>query len=102
MSKIYSDAAAALEGVLSDNMLIASGGFGLCGIPERLLDAIQASGKMTRINHKQPIQVAILYWTVDANDDGTTRFYGDVYKRDQRLLGALNAPFKPEISAASR
>jgi len=44
MQKLYPDAAAALDGVLTDNMLIASGGFGLCGIPERLLDAIQASG----------------------------------------------------------
>lgn len=72
------------------------------GLARGQVDAIQASGKMTRINLKQPIQVAILYWTVDANDDGTTRFYGDVYKRDQRLLAALNAAFKPEISAASR
>ena len=44
MQKIYPSAEAALEGVLRDGMLIASGGFGLCGIPERLLDAIQASG----------------------------------------------------------
>jgi 3-oxoacid CoA-transferase A subunit len=44
MKKLYPDAAAALEGVLRDGMLIAAGGFGLCGIPERLLDAIQASG----------------------------------------------------------
>jgi 3-oxoacid CoA-transferase subunit A len=44
MQKLYPDAAAALEGVLSDGMLIAAGGFGLCGIPERLLDAIEASG----------------------------------------------------------
>ena len=44
MSKIYPNARSALEGVLTDNMLIASGGFGLCGIPERLLDAIQESG----------------------------------------------------------
>ena len=44
MSKIYPDAAAALEGVLADNLLIAAGGFGLCGIPERLLDAIRDSG----------------------------------------------------------
>ena len=42
--KIYPDAASALEGVLFDGMLVASGGFGLCGIPERLIDAIQASG----------------------------------------------------------
>ena len=44
MQKLYPDAAAALDGVLHDGMLIAAGGFGLCGIPERLLGAIQASG----------------------------------------------------------
>ena len=44
MSKIYSDTAAALDGVIANNMLIAAGGFGLCGIPERLLDAIRDSG----------------------------------------------------------
>jgi len=43
-SKVYPSAEAALDGVLRDGLLIASGGFGLCGIPERLLDAIQASG----------------------------------------------------------
>lgn len=42
--KIYPDAGAALEGVLFDGMLIASGGFGLSGLPERLIDAIQAAG----------------------------------------------------------
>ena len=44
MQKLYPDAAAALEGLLHDGMLIASGGFGLCGIPERLLTAIRESG----------------------------------------------------------
>ena len=44
MSKIYPDAASALEGVIRNDMLIAAGGFGLCGIPERLLDAIRDSG----------------------------------------------------------
>ncbi|GAA4641793.1 CoA transferase subunit A [Pontixanthobacter gangjinensis] len=44
MNKIFPDAATALEGVLRDGMLIASGGFGLCGIPERFLDAIRDSG----------------------------------------------------------
>ena len=44
MSKIYPSAAAALSGVVRDNMLIAAGGFGLCGIPERLIDAIVESG----------------------------------------------------------
>ncbi|MEY2943343.1 MAG: hypothetical protein RLY97_1357 [Pseudomonadota bacterium] len=45
-SKIYPDASAALDGLLRDGLLIASGGFGLCGVPERLLDAVQASGVM--------------------------------------------------------
>ncbi len=44
MKKIYADAAAALEGVLRNDMLIASGGFGLCGVPDKLIDAIVASG----------------------------------------------------------
>ena len=43
-NKIYPDAAAALDGLLFEGMLIASGGFGLSGIPERLIDAIQAAG----------------------------------------------------------
>ena len=44
MTKLYQSAAAALDGVLFDGMLIAAGGFGLCGIPERLLDAVRAAG----------------------------------------------------------
>jgi 3-oxoacid CoA-transferase A subunit len=44
MKKLYPDAASALDGLLFDGMMVCAGGFGLCGIPERLIDAIQASG----------------------------------------------------------
>ncbi len=44
MKKIYPDAKAALEGLLSDGMFVAAGGFGLCGIPELLIAAIRDSG----------------------------------------------------------
>ncbi|RDV01651.1 CoA transferase subunit A [Sphingorhabdus pulchriflava] len=44
MKKLYPDAKAALDGLLRNDMLIASGGFGLCGIPERFLEAIMDSG----------------------------------------------------------
>lgn len=44
MKKMYPDAAAALDGILQDGMMIASGGFGLCGIPENLIAAIRDSG----------------------------------------------------------
>ncbi|WP_428332980.1 CoA transferase subunit A [Novosphingobium sp.] len=42
--KLFPDAASALDGLLRDGLLIACGGFGLCGVPERLLDAVRASG----------------------------------------------------------
>ena len=44
MKKVYESAADALDGLLTDGMLIAAGGFGLCGIPELLIDAIVESG----------------------------------------------------------
>ncbi|GGF44384.1 MULTISPECIES: CoA transferase subunit A [Mameliella] len=44
MKKVYGSAAEALDGLLEDGMLIAAGGFGLCGIPELLIDAIVESG----------------------------------------------------------
>lgn len=44
MSKLYGSATEALDGLLSDGMLIAAGGFGLCGIPELLLQAIKEAG----------------------------------------------------------
>ncbi|QSR16657.1 CoA transferase subunit A [Novosphingobium sp. KA1] len=44
MNKIYPSASAALDGLLKDGLLIVAGGFGLCGIPERLLDAVRDSG----------------------------------------------------------
>ncbi len=44
VDKLYASAAAALDGLLFDGMTICAGGFGLCGIPERLIDAIQAAG----------------------------------------------------------
>jgi len=44
VNKIYPSAAAALQGIVSDGQLMAVGGFGLCGIPEALIDALRDSG----------------------------------------------------------
>ncbi|MEJ7137514.1 CoA transferase subunit A [Amphibiibacter pelophylacis] len=44
MNKIYPSADAALAGLIHDGQLLAVGGFGLCGIPEALIDALQATG----------------------------------------------------------
>ena len=44
MNKVFPSAAKALEGLVRDGQLIAVGGFGLCGIPEALIDALRDSG----------------------------------------------------------
>ena len=41
MKKVYEDATSALDGVLRDGMMLMAGGFGLCGIPENSIDAVQ-------------------------------------------------------------
>jgi 3-oxoacid CoA-transferase subunit A len=42
--KVFADAAAALEGIVKDGITLMCGGFGACGIPENLIDALHASG----------------------------------------------------------
>jgi 3-oxoacid CoA-transferase subunit A len=44
MNKVYPSAAKALEGIVHDGQLLAVGGFGLCGIPEALIDALKNTG----------------------------------------------------------
>ena len=44
MQKVFPSATAALQGVVADNQVLAVGGFGLCGIPEALIDALRDSG----------------------------------------------------------
>jgi 3-oxoacid CoA-transferase subunit A len=44
MNKVYPSAAAALQGIVKDGQLLAVGGFGLCGIPEALIDALRDTG----------------------------------------------------------
>src|SRR5271154_5384204 len=44
MNKVYPSADAALDGVMKDGMIVMSGGFGLCGIPETLIEAVRQTG----------------------------------------------------------
>jgi len=43
-SKVYPDAKAALQGVVRDGITVMCGGFGLCGVPEKLINALRESG----------------------------------------------------------
>ena len=51
MNKLKTDAKAALAGLLRDDMTIMAGGFGLCGIPEALIEAIRDSGVKGLTDH---------------------------------------------------
>ncbi len=65
------------------------------GVTRSKIDSIVGSQKLTRVKLSKPIKVAILYWTVDPVWEGGIRFYEDVYKRDGKILKALNAKFRP-------
>jgi len=61
------------------------------------LAAIEAqvkSRKTKTIHFETPVRVSLFYWTVDVSDDGLLIFYHDIYKRDRRVLRALNGPFR--------
>ena len=47
MNKVFPSPAAALDGLIEDGMTLAVGGFGLCGIPEKLILALRATGRRT-------------------------------------------------------
>ena len=53
VNKVYPDARAALDGLLHDGMTIMSGGFGLCGIPSALIEAIRDFGVKESDRHLQ-------------------------------------------------
>ena len=48
-NKVYPDAVAALSGVLRDDMIVMSGGFGLCGIASNLIDLQEAANALNQV-----------------------------------------------------
>jgi murein L,D-transpeptidase YcbB/YkuD len=57
------------------------------------IDAAVAAGSTRTVRLPKPVPVLLIYWTVDRDDDGSVVFRPDVYRRDARLLAALDAPF---------
>lgn len=57
------------------------------------IDEVIASGETTPVTLPQPLEVVLLYWTVDRTEDGGVRFKPDIYERDPVVLEALEAPF---------
>src|SRR5918993_4454116 len=107
MRKTYPDAAAALDGLLFDGMTICEGGFGLCGIPERLIDAIRESGVtgLTFVSNNAGIDNEGLGKLLRTRQIGkmVSSYVGENKEFErQYLAGELELEFTPQGTLAER
>ena len=107
MKKVYPDARAALADVLKDGMLIMSGGFGLCGIPEALILAIRDSGvkNLTVVSNNAGIDGIGLGVLLDTHQISKmiSSYVGENKTfAKQYLAGELQIEFNPQGTLAER
>src|SRR5277367_4232344 len=107
MNKVYPTAEAALAGVMKDGMIVMSGGFGLCGIPETLIEAVRRTGvkDLTVISNNAGIDGAGLGVLLESGQIrkmissyvGENKLFADLY-----LKGELELEFNPQGTLAER
>ncbi len=107
MKKVYSNAADALDGLLFDGMFIAAGGFGLCGIPELLLDAIKVAGTkdLTFASNNAGVDdfgIGILLQTRQVKKMISSYVGENAEFMRQYLSGELELEFNPQGTLAER
>jgi 3-oxoacid CoA-transferase subunit A len=107
MKKVFSDATEALHGLLHDDMLIASGGFGLCGIPELLLQGIKESGvkNLTFASNNAGVDdfgIGILLHTRQVRKMISSYVGENAEFMRQYLSGELELEFNPQGTLAER
>ena len=107
VEKVYPDAVSALAGLLRDGMTIMSGGFGLCGIPTTLIEAIRDSGvrDLTVISNNAGIDDAGLGLLLQTRQirKMISSYVGEnqTFAR-QYLAGELEIEFNPQGTLAER
>ncbi len=107
MSKIYASAKAALDGLVKDGMMVMSGGFGLCGIPEELIIALRDTGakNLTVVSNNAGVDgigLSILLETrqikrMISSYVGENKLFAQLY-----LAGELELEFNPQGTLAER
>ena len=107
MKKVYANATEALDGLLQDGMLIASGGFGLCGIPELLLQAIKEDGAkdLTFASNNAGVDdfgIGILLQTKQVKKMISSYVGENAEFMRQYLSGELELEFNPQGTLAER
>src|SRR6056300_308760 len=107
MKKVYGSAAEALDGIMFDGMFIASGGFGLCGIPELLLQAIKDAGTkdLTFASNNAGVDdfgIGILLQTRQVKKMISSYVGENAEFMRQYLSGELELEFNPQGTLAER
>lgn len=107
MQKVYADANAALSGILFDGMTIMSGGFGLCGIPEKLIGALRESGvtNLTVISNNAGVDdfgLGLLLQTRQIKKMISSYVGENATFEKQYLSGELELEFNPQGTLAER
>src|SRR6202789_4455819 len=107
INKIYPDAAAALAGLLHDGMVIMSGGFGLCGIPGALIEAVRESGAkdLTIISNNAGIDdvgLGLLLQTRQVSKMISSYVGENATFAQQYLAGELEIELNPQGTLAER
>jgi 3-oxoacid CoA-transferase subunit A len=105
--KVYPDAAAALHGVVKDSMTLMCGGFGVCGIPEKLIRALKDSGvrDLTVISNNAGIDGAGLGLLLETRQirKMISSYVGENKEFErQYLAGELQLEFNPQGTLAER
>jgi 3-oxoacid CoA-transferase subunit A len=107
MKKVYPDAKAALAGLLKDGMMIMAGGFGLCGIPETLIEAIRESGvkNLTIVSNNAGVDgigLGLLLETRQVKKMISSYVGENKTFAQQFLAGELEIEFNPQGTLAER
>lgn len=107
VNKVHPDATAALSGLLKDGMLIMAGGFGLCGIPSALIEAIRESGvrDLTIVSNNAGIDGVGLGVLLDTRQvrKMISSYVGENKTfMQQYLAGELEIEFNPQGTLAER
>ncbi len=106
-NKVYATPEAALEGLLHDGMTILSGGFGLCGVPDALIDAIKKAGTkhLTVVSNNAGIDGAALGMLLETRQikKMVSSYVGEnKLFAEQFLKGELELEFNPQGTLAER
>jgi 3-oxoacid CoA-transferase subunit A len=106
-SKVYPTAEAALDGLLKDGILMMSGGFGLCGVPDALIEAVKKSGvkNLTVVSNNAGTDGAALGLLLETRQIkkmissyvGENKLFAELF-----LKGELELEFNPQGTLAER